>query len=190
MSTTTDAGLPLPSIVAFVPRDRTRTMMKAAFPRRRCRLLLVRTAADFNDAFRKELVDAAIVDVTAAHDETWTVAHFAREYPSAPFFALATMRAAEGPAIAQCAELEFADVLVEGVDDACARELVTRRGFSGRFAAALETPPPALALTTPVQHKAWEFIVAHAGRRVRKDERSEEHTSQPQSQAYSVLQPP
>jgi AraC-like DNA-binding protein len=167
MSTTADAGLPLPSIVAFVPRDRTRTMMKAAFPRRRCRLLLVRTAADFNEAFRKELVDAAIVDVTAAHDETWTVAQFAREYPSAPFFALATMRAAEGPAIAQCAELEFADVLVEGVDDACARELVTRRGFSGRFAAALETPPPALALTTPVQHKAWEFIVAHAGRRVR-----------------------
>ena len=167
MSTTTDAGLPLPSIVAFLPRDRTRTMMKAAFPRRRCRLLLVRTAADFNDAFRKELVDAAIVDVTAAHDETWTVAQFAREYPSAPFFALATMRAAEGPAIAQCAELEFADVLVEGVDDACARELVTRRGFSGRFAAALQTPPPALALTTSVQHKAWEFIVAHAGRRVR-----------------------
>lgn len=167
MSATSENGLPLTSIVAFVPRERTRAMLKGAFPRRRCRLSFARTAADFHDAFRTELVDAAIVDVTAAHEETWTVAHLAREYPSAPFFALATMRAAEGPAIAQCAELEFADVLVEGVDDACARDLVTCRGFSGRFAAALQTPPPALALTTAVQHRAWAYIVAHAGRRVR-----------------------
>ena len=162
-----ETGLPLPSIVAFVPRERSRAMVKAAFPRRRCRLVFARTATDFSDAFRTELIDAALVDVGTPHDETWNVAALAREFPSAPFFALATLRAGEGPAIAQCAELEFADVLVEGVDDGCARDIVACRGFSARFADALKTPPPVLALTTPVQQQAWDYIVAHAGRRVR-----------------------
>src|SRR6185503_13921118 len=117
--------------------EKSRTMLKAAFPRRRCRLVFARTAADFGDAFRKDLIDAALVDVATPNDETWDCAAFAREFPSAPFFALATLRAGEGPAIAQCAELEFADVLVEGIDDGCARDIVACRGFSARFAAAL-----------------------------------------------------
>jgi len=157
----------VPSIVAFAPRERTRTLVKAAFPRRKCRVVFARSAGDFAEAFRKELVDAAIVDVTSAHDDTWAVAGLAREFPSAPFFAIAPLRAADGPALAQCAELEFADVLVEGVDDACARELVAGRGFSARFSGALRVPPASLALHTDVQQRAWQYIVAHAGRRVR-----------------------
>jgi AraC-like DNA-binding protein len=162
-----DTGLPLTSIVAFVPREKSRAMVKAAFPRRRCRIVFARTAADFGEAFRKELIDAALVDVATPHDETWDVAAFAREFPSSPFFALTTLRAGEGPAIAQCSELEFADVLVEGIDDGCAKDIVACRGFSARFAVALRTPPPVLMLTTSVQQKAWDYIVAHAGRRVR-----------------------
>ena len=156
----------VPCVVAFAPRERARALIRGAFPKRRCRLLLARTAADFGNAFRAELVDAAVVDVGAASDETWAAAAFAREFPSAPFFALAAMRAAEGPAVAHCADLDFADVLVEGIDDGCARDIVGRRGFSARFTEALREPPPALALTTPVQQRAWEFIVSHAGRRV------------------------
>lgn len=156
----------LPCVVAFAPRERARSLIRGAFPKRRCRVLIVRTAEDFGKAFRAELVDAAVVDVGAPTEETWAAAALAREFPSAPFFALASMRAAEGPAVAQCADLEFADVLVEGIDDACARDIVSRRGFSARFTDALRVPPPALALTTPVQQRAWEFIVAHAGRRV------------------------
>lgn len=157
----------LPCILAFAPRERTRAMIRAAFPRRRCRILLTRTCSDFSDVFRKELVDAALVDVGSANGDTWTVAALAREFPSAPFFAVGSLRAAEGPAVAECAALEFADVLVEGIDDECARDIVSRRGFSARFAEALRVPPAALALATSVQQRAWEYIVAHAGRRVR-----------------------
>lgn len=157
----------LTAIAAFVPKEKTRAVVRTAFPRRRCRVVFARTAADFADIFRKELVDAAIVDISSAHEEMWTAAGQAREFPSAPFFALTSMRAADGPAVAQCAELDFADVLIEGVDDSCARDMVARRGFSARFAEALKTPPDGLALNTPVQQKAWEYIVAHAGRRVR-----------------------
>jgi AraC-like DNA-binding protein len=162
---TTDVNLPC--ILAFAPRERTRAMIKATFPRRRCRVVFARSARDFGDAFKTELVDAALVDIVSTHDDTWTVAALAREFPSAPFFALVSLRAGEGPAVAHCAELEFADVLVEGIDDGCARDIVSRRGFSARFSDALRDPPSVLALTTSVQQRAWQYIIAHAGRRVR-----------------------
>jgi AraC-like DNA-binding protein len=156
-----------PSILAFAPRERTRAMIKSAFPRRRCRVVLARSAADFAATFKSELVDAALVDVASTHDDTWTVAALAREFPSAPFFAMVSLRAGDGPAIARCAELEFADVIVEGVEDSVARDMVAKRGFSARFARALSQPPQVLALTTSVQQRAWQYIVAHAGRRIR-----------------------
>ena len=156
-----------PSILAFAPRERTRAMIKSAFPRRRCRVVLARNAADFAETFRKELVDAALVDVVSTHDDTWIVAALAREFPSAPFFGMVSLRAGDGPAIARCVELDFADVIVEGVDDSVVRDMVAKRGFSARFARALNDPPSVLALTTPVQQRAWQYIVAHAGRRVR-----------------------
>jgi len=156
----------LPCILAFAPRERTRALVKGAFPRRRTRVVFARTNSDFAAAFRHELVDAAIVDIASPHDDTWTIAALAREFPSAPFFALAGLRAADGPALAQCAELEFADVLVEGIDDSCARDIVFRQGFTARFSEALRAPPASLALSTEVQQRAWAYIVAHAGRRV------------------------
>jgi AraC-like DNA-binding protein len=159
-----------PVVVAYAQRERARAFIKSAFPRRKARVMLTRTAQDFEAPFRENLVDAAIVDVGSAHDDTWRVAAHAREYPSIPFFGLSALRAAEGPALAQCAAYEFADVLVDGVDDAVARDLVLRQTFSARFARALDTPPRLLRLETPLQQAAWRFVVSHAGRPVRTSE--------------------
>jgi AraC-like DNA-binding protein len=164
---TSSSASATPAIVAYAQRDRTRTMLRAAFPRRRARVILTRTLEDFEAAFKTNLVDAAVVDVSSAQEETWRVAGLARDYPSAPFFGLAALRAAEAPALAQCATLEFTDVLVDGVDDNVARDIVHQQTFSARFARALDGPPRALALETPLQRDAWRFIVSHAGRPVR-----------------------
>jgi AraC-like DNA-binding protein len=112
-------------------------------------------------------VDAAIVDLTAAQDESWRAAALAREFPSVPFYALTGLRAAESPMLAQCAALDFADVLIEAIDDTVCRELVLRQAFSTRFAAALREPPSSLSLDTPLQRAAWGCIVAWGGRPVR-----------------------
>jgi AraC-like DNA-binding protein len=161
------AATPLPVVVLHTTRDRARSLMRAAFPRRRARLLLARTPAELEASFRTELVDAAIVDLAAAGDDTWRAAGLAIEFPSVPFFGLLALRAVEAPALAQCVALDFADVLVESVDDAVCRDVVLRSGFSARFASALHDPPPALALDTPLQQAAWRGIVAWAGRPVR-----------------------
>ena len=158
---------PLPVVVLHTTRDRARTLMRAAFPRRRARLLLARTPAELEASFRTELVDAAIVDLASATDDTWRAAGLAIEFPSVPFFGLLALRAVEAPALAQCVTLDFADILVESVDDTVCRDVVLRSGFSARFASALHDPPPALALDTPLQQAAWRGIVAWAGRPVR-----------------------
>lgn len=156
-----------PAIVVYAQRERARILVKNAFPRRKARVILTRTAADFEIAFRTSLVDAAIVDIGSAQEDTWKTASFAREFPTVPFFGLAPLRVAEGPALAQCVAYEFCDVLVDGVDDEAARDLVGRASYTARFARALDDPPHALALETPLQQAAWRFIVSHAGRPVR-----------------------
>jgi AraC-like DNA-binding protein len=161
------ASAPPPLIVLYTTRERARTLMRGAFPRRRARLVMTRTPDELDAAFRAALVDAAVVDLASAGEETWRAAALAREFPSVPFYGLCALRASEAPALAQCAALDFADVLVESVDDAVCRELVLRHAFSTRFVLALGNPPAPLALDTPLQQAAWRGIVAWAGRPVR-----------------------
>ena len=159
--------VPPPVVVLFATRERARSLMRSAFPRRRARLVLTRTPEELDAAFRAALVDAAIVDLAGAQEETWKAAALAREFPSVPFFGLTALRAAESPALAQCVALDFADVLVESVDDSVARDLVFRHAFSTRFSSALTVPPAQLGLDTPLQRAAWQCIVAWSGRPVR-----------------------
>jgi len=161
------AAAPPPLVVMYTTRERARTLLRAAFPRRRARLVLTRTPDELDATFRSALVDAAVVDLASPGDDTWRAAALAREFPSVPFFGLSALRASEAPALAQCAALDFADVIVESVDDAVCRELVLRHAFSSRFALALDEPPAALELDTPLQLGAWRCIVAWAGRPVR-----------------------
>ena len=158
---------PPPVVVLHSSRERARAVARASFPRRRARLLMAKSPEELEHTFRTSLVDAAIIDLAGAGEETWRAARLAREFPSVPFFGLTTLRASESPALAQCAALDFADVLVEAVDDAVLRQLVIRQAFSTRFAVALSEPPEALALSTPLQQQAWRCIVGWAGRPVR-----------------------
>jgi AraC-like DNA-binding protein len=153
--------------VLYSSRERARAVARAAFPRRRARLLMAKTPEELEQTFRSSLVDATIIDLAGSGEETWRAARLAREFPSMPFFGLTTLRASESPALAQCAALDFADVLVESVDDTVLRHLVLRQAFSTRFAIALYDPPEALALSTPLQQQAWRSIVGWAGRPVR-----------------------
>ena len=163
------AAVPAPAIVVHTGRDRVRTMARTAFPRRRGRLVFARTTEDVGSAFHSELVDAVLVDLGGAGADAWATAELAREFPSAPFFAVLPLRASDAPALARCAQLDFAGVAIEGIDDVALRELVAPRAFTARFATALRTPPSALGLVHELQRRTWQFLVAHAGRPVRTE---------------------
>ena len=177
-----------PTILAYAPRDRTRALVRSAFPKRRWRVVVVRDLAEFRSVLRRTLVDAALVDVgstvlaanaggeaasgtvttgSITSDDTWKIGALAHEFPSAPFFGMSPLRATDAPAVARCAALEFCDVIAEGIDDAVARDLIGPRTFSSRFAAALSEPPASLGLRSPMQLSTWRSILASAGRPVR-----------------------
>lgn len=156
-----------PTIAAYAPRERTRDMLRAAFPRRRGRVVIARSGAELARTLRTTLVDVVVVDLAGAQAETWTAAALARDFPTIPFVGATTLRAAEGAAVAHGAALEFADLLVDAVDDGIARDLLTRVSYSGRFARALASPPDQLDLDSDLQRSAWGILVAHAGRPVR-----------------------
>ena len=159
-------GSALPSLVVHLERERARVLVRAAFPRRKWKIISTRSAEELEAVFRRELVDAALVDLGSPGEDTWKAAAFAAEFPSAPFFGIMPLRPTDTPAAARCAALGFIDFIVEGIDDNAARDLVAPHAFSTRFRNALADPPQALGLTTPLQRSAWEVIVAHSGRPV------------------------
>ncbi len=154
-------------MLAWAQRDRSRALVRNALPRRRFRVTVVHDADEFAAAARGALVDLALVDVAA--EDPWPVAELAREFPSIAFIAVTPGRANDAPAVERCLALDFADVLVEGIDDVAVEPLLEPLGFGARFAAALADPPEALALSQPLQRDAWRHIVAHAGLPVRTE---------------------
>lgn len=160
------SGVANAQVAAFIPRERTRAWAKRVVGKRVGRFAIARTAAEFSRSFRTDLVDAALVDVAGAEADD-EVAALALEYPSVAFVGLTTLRPADTPGLARCVRLELAELLVEGVDDAAAPELIARHGYSARFATALRTPPSALGLASALQLAAWRYIVADGGRPIR-----------------------
>ena len=179
----------LPTLVAFTPRERARAFVRAAFPKRKWKVITVRDVSEFRATLRKTLIDGALIDVgspaaagaasgdlssagltgglSSSADDTWKIAALAHEFPSAPFFGISPLRATDAPAVARCAQMEFCDILADGLDDAVARDLVGPRTFTARFIAALAEPPASLGLKSEMQLATWKSILAGAGRPVR-----------------------
>jgi len=156
----------LPTLVVHLERERAKALVRAAFPRRRWKIISTRSADELEAIFRRVLVDATLIDLGAPDDNAWKAAAFAAEFPSAPFFGLLPLRPSDTPAVARCVSLGFVDILVDGIDDNAARDLVLPHAFSTRFRDALREPPHVLGLTTALQRSAWDVIIAHSGRPV------------------------
>lgn len=160
-------------VLALVRRERVRSIVRAAFPRRRAHVHLARSANEIGEHLVKQLVDAVLVDGSAADDATRTL-QLAADFPSIPFLLITGFLPHDAPLIGRAAEFGVADLLVEGMDDAVARDLVLRHAFSARFERALVDPPKALCLDTPLQIAVWQSVVKRAGRPVRTDQLAKE----------------
>jgi AraC-like DNA-binding protein len=166
---TNDWAGAIPLVVAHAKRERARTILRSAFPRRKGRLVFARNVDEVREALRTSLVDAVIVDIAGAQEEAWKVTSLAADHATTAFFGITPLRVGDAAAVADCVHRDFAGVLVEGIDDTVARDLVLRASFSARFARALAQPPSSLSLGSPIQHQVWTLVVAHAGRPVRTD---------------------
>lgn len=172
----------LPTLLTYTPRERARSLVRGAFPKRRWHVISARDGTEVSTTLRRSLVDAVLVDVGstvavstttgspgggASGEDVWRIAALAQEFPTAPFFAITPLRSTDAPVVARCAALDFCDILVDGMDDPVARDIVGPQTFSARFVAALSEPPAALRLTSQMQLDTWRAIISFAGRPVR-----------------------
>jgi AraC-like DNA-binding protein len=155
-----------PVILVYAVRERAKAFARSAFPKRKAKTVLVKNREEFNEAIRRELIDAVVVDLGGGGEEAWDILGLSQDFPSTPFFALVQSRATDGPAIARATQMGVADVLTEGIDEDAARDLVGPFTYSTRFTKALQEVPQALGLNSEIQKKTWAALINHAGRPV------------------------
>ena len=103
------------------------------------------------------LLDAVILSPLGAG---FAVLRDVREHlPALPVVAWAPFRADDGEALAACREGGVAALVVEGVDDAVAGELVSRATLAAERCRLLGDGPRVLRLTEPLQLRAWDLVV-------------------------------
>lgn len=161
------------SVLVLLRRERARTMVRNAFPRRRAHLVSVRNAADLETHLLRDLFDAVILD-SGAGDDTQRIIGRADEFSSIPFFLVTTFFPVDAPVLARAVESGVCGLLVEGVDDTAVRDLVANHAFSTRFEKAFQSPPASLHLETPLQLAVWQSLIRRAGRPVRTEQLASE----------------
>jgi AraC-like DNA-binding protein len=122
---------------------------------------MCRTAGRLVEFLHDELVDAVVVDVRA--EGTKQAAELIRAYPRIPFFALSVFRPDDGRLLARCRTDGFRGIIVRGVDDAVAAEMIASVSASRVRRSALASGPRLLRLTEPLQLRTWEEVLASAG---------------------------
>ena len=167
MLSASESALPgFPCVLVYAGRERARAFIRASFPRRHGRTLMVRGSEEFDAAIRRELIDAVIIDLAAPGEDSWKLSARAADFPSTPFFGLLPFRTTDADSVHRAAASGLVDVLCEQVDELVARDLVAAQCYTARFARALEHAPDALGLRSETQRRTWHAIVQHAGRPV------------------------
>jgi AraC-like DNA-binding protein len=105
------------------------------------------------------VADAVVVDVERAGGDLESTLALSADYPRVPVFALGAFRPDDGEMLDRCRKA-LAGVLVAGVDDVAAGELVARRGASRARERELADGPRLLRLTEPIQRRAWLEVLA------------------------------
>jgi len=70
VTTATDTST-LPTLVVHLQREKAKSLVRAAFPRRRWRIISTRSSEELDGIFRRVLVDAALIDLGSPDEDTW-----------------------------------------------------------------------------------------------------------------------
>jgi AraC-like DNA-binding protein len=130
----------------------------------RLRAVVCRSAEALTLLFRRELVDAVIVG--GAPSAPGQSGLLLERFPRVPVFIAGTFRPGDGALLAGFRRAGVRGILLDGVDDPAAAELVALRGASQARHLALSNAPRVLRLTEPLQLRAWEEVLHRVDRRL------------------------
>jgi AraC-like DNA-binding protein len=127
-----------------------------------------RSLEHLHTVLQRELVDGVVIDVRQFGTETAT--SLVSSHPRIPLFAMSVFRPDDGQLIDNCIETGFRGILVQGVDDPAAGELIASRAASQVRLDDLGDVTRVLRLTEPLQLQVWEQVVARVGAPTRTSE--------------------
>jgi AraC-like DNA-binding protein len=138
-----------------------RTQLRRGLARAGVRVMSCRSLEHLFAVYRRELVDAFVVDVRSYGTDA--AAELVGLYPNIPLFALSAFRPDDGPLLDRCRTVGFRGVMVLGVDEAVAADLIASRSASRRRQLELGDAARLLRLTEPLQLAVWRIVVARVG---------------------------
>lgn len=142
--------------------------MRAAFRQglkgSRLRLSVCRSRRHLDLVLSSKVVDAIVLELSDEH--SGDVEELRSRYPGIPLFLGARFRPSDGTVLLGYWQKRCTNLLVEGVDDCAAAELVAAVGATARRAAALARAPKLLRLTEPLQLRVWSEVLWRADSRI------------------------
>lgn len=113
----------------------------------------------------RDLVDAVVLRMRGT---AWLgpVGDWRARYPQIPVLGYGGVRADDGALVAEAVAAGVQTVLVEGVDEPVAGDLVAARSASRRRAHELAEAPRLLRLTETLQRDAWAVVIDRVGTRL------------------------
>ena len=155
------------AIAALVPSPAA-VALRRSLPRPGSALVRVRSAEALWRLGQRRLLDAVVVSPLGGG--LALVRELRARWPVVPVVTYAPFRPDDGETIAACRVLGVAALLVEGIDDAVAGDLVGRVTLGARRREALRDAPRVLRLTEPLQRQAWELVVREVEQPLRTTE--------------------
>jgi len=121
-----------------------------------------RSPRGLQNALDTRLVEAVVLGIRAAG--RIDLGRLCARYPNIAVVGYGALRSDHAGLLLEWQRLAVAAVLVEGVDDAVAGEVVVRHAVSTRRRQALHDAPSLLRLHEPLQLRTWDFLVGAPGR--------------------------
>lgn len=154
----------MPLLVLVAPDPAWRLALRRGLPAT-IRMRTCRDARDVEGLLRRELVDAVVLRIRGS---AWAapIPMLRDRFPRVPVFGYGPLRADDGRQLADGMAAGLEGILVEGVDEPVAGELVAARAASRQRERELAEAPRLLRLTEDVQRRAWAVALAGAGKRL------------------------
>ena len=128
-------------------------------------LVRCRTPAQLQQVLVTRLVDAVVFSPTRT--PLAELAGLRSDFPQLPWIAFAPFRPDDGRLLLECHAGQVALVLVDGVDNAVAGDLVVRYSAGTDRRRALADAPRLLRLAEPLQRQVWHYLLERVDRPIR-----------------------
>ncbi|MHB1328610.1 MAG: helix-turn-helix domain-containing protein [Gemmatimonadales bacterium] len=150
------------TVAALLDTPAALQAVRRSLPPRRTRVRGCRNPAALFDLLGSTLVDAVVMGTTAYR--RGSAEQFRARFPGVPIVLFGAVRSDDARLLVETGKSEsIRAVLVEGVDDPMAGELVARHGYLASRRARLAHLPKLLRLTETLQLRTFELLLDSAG---------------------------